>query len=239
MANSKSKHLIVGFGEVGKSLYELIDEAGFEVEALDIDDRIAEKKFHVLHVCFPYSESFVRDVKQYQSMDLVDGGLTIIHATVPVGTTEQIPGAVHSPVRGVHPNLKKGLQTFVKYVGGPRCLEASEVLQDIGIKFTMATDSSKTTEAIKLWDTTYYGWNIIFEKQVKAYCDKHGLDFDLVYEHANQTYNQGYSALGNWRVIRPILKDMPGKIGGHCVVQNCDLLDDDIAGFLKQFDSKL
>ena len=79
---------------------------------------------------------------------------------------------------------------------------------------------------------SHNGWNIVFEKAVKAYCDEHGLNFDLVYTAANRSYNEGYLDLGMWHVQRPVLKDFPGKIGGHCVIPNAKLLGGDIAEFI-------
>jgi hypothetical protein len=87
-----------------------------------------------------------------------------------------------------------------------------------------------------LWDTTYYGWNIVFEKAVKAYCDQLGLDFDIVYTQANKSYNSGYVSLGMKNVQRPVLKDYSGQIGGHCVLPNAKILGGKIADFILEND---
>ena len=92
---------------------------------------------------------------------------------------------------------------------------------------------------MKLWDTTYYGWNIVFEKAVKSYCDEHGLDFKVVYTWANEGYNKGYAKLGISNVQRPVLKDYPGKIGGHCVIPNATLLGGDVADFILDCDLQI
>jgi len=98
---------------------------------------------------------------------------------------------------------------------------------------------SRVTETLKLWDTTYYAWNVVFEKAVWAYCQKRGLDFETVYTHANTTYKSGYEQLHRPGVARPILQHVPGKIGGHCLIPNCELLDDELAKFVLRFNADL
>jgi UDP-N-acetyl-D-mannosaminuronate dehydrogenase len=155
---------------------------------------------------------------------------------VAVGTSAQF-NAVHSPIRGVHPHLAEGICTFEKYFGGERAVEAADLFASLGIN-CITTDKAENTEAMKLWDTTYYGWNIVFEKAVHAYCEEHRLDFDIVYTHANRGYNSGYADLGMDNVQRPVLKHYPGKIGGHCVIPNAKLLGGEIADFILDSDEK-
>ena len=151
--------------------------------------------------------------------------IVIIHSTVPVGITRKISKfSVHSPIRGIHPYLESGIKTFTKYFGGFKAKEAAKIFSDIGIK-TKIFKNSETTELIKILDTTYYGWNIIFNKEVKKICDKYKLDFNEVYTIPNKDYNEGYAKLGMPYVIRPVLKYMPGKIGGHCIVPNCHFIN--------------
>jgi len=40
----------------------------------------------------------------------------------------------------------------------------------------------------------------------------------------NKQYNDGYTKLGKSNVVRPVLTPPSGKIGGHCVSQNFELL---------------
>jgi UDP-N-acetyl-D-mannosaminuronate dehydrogenase len=217
-------------GEIGSSMKRVL-EGYYEVEGID-KDTVAEGKFGTLHVSFPYFDGFIKAVNDYAEKYAEDDGLIIIHSTVPVGTTDLIQGAVHSPVRGVHPNLEGGIRTFIKYFGGSRAHLAAEVFEAVGVKCRIIKDA-RNTEALKLWSTTYYGHNIIFEKALWDYCEKHGLDFDFVYKDANLTYNTGYKELGREDVLRPVLRHMDGQIGGHCVLPNAKLLgDEDIALFL-------
>ena len=61
----------------------------------------------------------------------------------------------------------------------------------------------------------------------------------MVYTHANQSYNDGYNELGHPQYKKYILKHMEGKIGGHCVISNLDLLDSDVSDIIKKYNANL
>jgi UDP-N-acetyl-D-mannosaminuronate dehydrogenase len=217
--------VIVGHGEVGSALHEII---GGDVHD-PAQNKIISGHYDLLNICIPYNDKFIQAVKEYQV--LFSPLLTVIHSTVPLGTS-QACNAVHSPIRGVHPHLAKGIRTFVKFFGGPDAQIAAEYFNKYGIE-TEVTDKSETTEAMKLWDTTQYGLLILMERQIHAWCDKNGVDFNVVYTTANRTYNEGYRALARDEVVRPYLCHTEGKIGGHCVRQNAHLLDASVAKLLE------
>jgi UDP-N-acetyl-D-mannosaminuronate dehydrogenase len=225
--------LLIGAGEVGKAITKLEQEKNNQVHTIDIaipstpDEKIL---YDVIHICFPYNDNFIESAKIYLTKYI--SNIVIIHSTVAVGTTRKIQEIIkrpvfHSPIRGVHPNLYDGILTFVKYLaGGPDLIETAKLhLDSLGIKVEIV-GSPETTELGKLLDTSYYGWNIIFAKEVKRYCDKYDLDYNLVYRKFNETYNSGYVELGMPHVARPILNPPIGPIGGHCVTNNYLLLDD-------------
>ena len=88
---------------------------------------------------------------------------------------------------------------------------------------------SRTAEAAKLMCTTYYGWNIIFAKELEKFCKANELDFQYVYTDFTRSYNQHVSP--QWR--KPIMDPKPGKIGGHCVIPNAEILKGwDVADFI-------
>lgn len=217
MAKNGTTSLIVGFGEIGRGLYKIVGGDYFDIMG---EDKMSHEKYDVLHICFPYSDRFAIEVEMY--CDLWEPKLVIVHSTVPVGTCDSL-GVVHSPVRGVHPHIDKGIKTFVKYVGGKNAKQAAEYLGKFGVK-TYICKHAKETEALKLWDTTQYGIMILLNKEIHNWCENNGIDFGVVYTHANMTYNAGYTKLGRHEVVRPYLKYMKGKIGGHCVVPNSKLL---------------
>jgi len=222
----KEKIGIWGYGEVGKAIAQFYKNP--EVEDLASNHVFGE--LTILHVCIPYGSNFVQLVKN--KMKRTKAKITFIHSSVPVGTTKKIGGdIVHSPIRGVHPHLHQGIKTFVKYVGFDDPVVGSYAAKHLRkIKLNVrAVSGTQNTEALKLWDTTQYGVMIMLNKEIKKFCDKYGLDFSIVYTDANKTYNRGYIKLGRSEVVRPFLKYMPGPIGGHCVLPNCKLLDDEIA----------
>lgn len=92
---------------------------------------------------------------------------------------------------------------------------------------------------MKLYCTTLYGLNIIAEKEMWDFCKKHKLDFDIVYTDCNITYNEGYKKLGLSKFSKYVLEHKDGKIGGHCVIPNCELLNTDIAKFIVKQNKKL
>ncbi len=225
-----NKHLIIGAGEVGQSLFNVL-KPHYNVFLRDKNDNLTGN-FDVIHVCYSNIKDFIKITNIY--IKKYKPNLVIIHSTIPVGITKKIlKTAVHSPIRGLHPNLEKGIKTFVKYFGGPKAKEAAKIFSDIGIK-TKIFKNPETTELLKILDTAYYGWNIIFAKEVKRICDKLKLDFDEIYTISNRDYNKGYIKLGKSNVVRPVLKAMPGKIGGHCVVQNCEMLESWITKIIKE-----
>jgi len=224
---------ILGYGEIGKSLAKFYKKP--LIKDLNRDDNL--KGVDVLHVCIPYDDKFIEIIKK--EIKEIKPKLTIIHSTVAVGTTKKLVdglpracrGVVHSPVRGTHPNLYKGIKTFVKYIGADNKKAgqmAKKHFESLGIK-TRLFFSSKTIEALKLWETTQYGWFIVLNKEIKKWCDKNGLDFEEIYTNSNRSYNEGYKKLGKVEVLRPHLKYVPGKIGGHCVIPNCKILGGEIA----------
>lgn len=220
------KQLVIGRGEIGTALAKILECDSYD--ALDKD--LPADEYDTLHICFPYSPTFLSDVRAYAIA--LGAELVIVHSTVPLGTCDP-EGWVHSPVRGIHPHLEKGIRTFVKFLGGDGAHDAAKIFRKAGIKTSVCLEA-RDTEALKLWDTTIYGWNILLEKAIKAYCDLHKLDFRTVYTYANTTYNSGYDSLGRPEYVKYVLKDAPGPIGGHCVQQNWELLEDPIAALSKK-----
>ncbi|HNW96452.1 MAG TPA: hypothetical protein PLQ44_00120 [Candidatus Paceibacterota bacterium] len=221
MPSTGQKHLIIGAGEIGKALQRVLKPHGI-VDIRDVKSSEEEDRYYdVLHICYPAIKKFVQVTKKY--IKQYKPQLVIIHSTVAVGTTRKIaPFAVHSPVRGVHPHLEEGIGTFVKYFGGEKSKEAAKIFSVLGI-LVQVFPEPETCELLKILDTTYYGWNIVFAKEAERICQKLNLKFEDVYVDPNISYNEGYRKLGKPNVVRPVLVPMAGKIGGHCVIPNCKL----------------
>lgn len=222
------RHVVIGAGEVGEAIYNVLSEK-HEVYLRDITPE-GPSQADVLHICFPYSYNFIdatRDyVEQYQAK------LCIIHSTVPLGTSAKL-NAVHSPVRGRHPALTEGVRTFVKMFGGPDAEKASKFFADCGVP-VQVFKRAEDTEAGKMWELAQYGLAIAIEKSIYAYCLDNRLDFDVVYTQFAETYNDGYTALNEPQFVRPVLRHVPGPIGGHCVVPGSLMLYHPLASLVAE-----
>jgi len=232
------KSLIIGNGEIGKGLFQVLEPVYPAIRIRGLEPLPEGKNgeilnFEFLHICFPYSKNFIEEVEKYQDRYLPEH--TIIHSTVPVGTSRKC-SASHSPIRGQHPNMAESIKTFVKYLGGAN-EEIKKYFENAGIKIKVF-NKSETTELLKILSTTYYAWNIVFCKEVLRICEDLNLDFDEVYTFPNNTYNDGYKKLGKRSVRRPILEPRPGPIKGHCLMQNCELLEDVITKTIIEFNKR-
>jgi hypothetical protein len=237
--NNMAKAGILGYGEIGKAIAQFyIPTQRAKIKDLNRDDGL--EGVEILHICIPWSNKFIKIVSE--EIKKIKPKITIVHSTVALGATKKIinglPRAyrevVHSPVRGVHPKLFEGIKTFVKYIGAENEKAgkmAQKHLGGLGIK-TQIFYPSRITEALKLWDTTQYGWMIILNKEIKRWCDKNKIDFEKIYTEANKSYNEGYKKLKRDEVLRPFLKYISGPIGGHCILPNCKILSSEIARFI-------
>lgn len=223
--------LVIGKGEVGTSLYNVLKKAHENTFIRDIEHVDIDGFVEVMHIAYPQNDSFdfIQSVIDYANM--YKPTWIVIHSTVKAGTTRLIledlvgVGVYHSPIRGVHPNLEDGIETFEKFISGTESKIVTDYFSKANID-VLWCDKYEETELMKLLSTTYYGWNIAFCKEVAALCEQFEVDFDKVYTAANHTYNKGYIQLGRPDVIRPVLKPVDGKIGGHCVIPNAVLLRD-------------
>jgi len=225
--------LVVGLGEIGRSLFELLTESGkFEVYGWDVDRKKMQdiqqgdlpKKVGTLHVCYRCSiqEEFVNTTADYVRRFMPE--LTIINSTVPPGTTEKIyrlsgGHVVHSPVRGMHETregMKKYLLLLMKYIGGvdEKSAElARRHFEKLGLK-TKVLRGPVETELAKLFETTYRAWMIACFQEMHRISRRLGADFDQVTDFLEDDHRV--------RFDRPI--HFPGVIGGHCLIPNAELL---------------
>lgn len=220
------KHLVIGLGQVGEGVQKVLECEGHDPS----HGKVAEGLFDVIHICFSYSDTFVSDTLAYK--EAFGAKYIVIHSTVPVGTSTKC-GAVHSPIRGVHPHLEESIRKFVKYFGGADADIMAMEFGKKGVK-TTTTPKSETTELGKLVDTTTYGINILIEKEIYRLAKQYDVPFALAYTDMNDTYNQGYLDVGMPQFHKYNIQHMPGKIGGHCILQNAELFDSWIADVIKE-----
>lgn len=234
--SKKIKIGIFGYGEVGRAIAKFYKDP--KIKDLKKNDGL--DSVEILHICIPWSENFIKIVKK--EIKKIKPKLTIVHSTIAPGTIKKIisglpracRGVVHSPVRGMHPNLYKGIKTFVKYIGTDNKKAgklAKRHLESLGIK-TKVFQPSIITEVGKLLSTSYYGLCIAWHGEMKKICDKIGIDFEKAMTDFNKTYNEGYKKLGKKNVVRPVLYPPKGGISGTCIIPNAEILK-------KYFNSKV
>lgn len=216
--------LVVGNGEVGSAVAAVLG-----CEAVDITS-VGEPVDH-LHICFPYSVDFLAEVDRYR--DLFTPDLLVIHSTVPVGTSAKLD-AIHSPVRGRHPDLEEALRVFVKFFAGPRAEDAATYWPGP----TRIVGQQATTEAGKLWELLHYGLVIAAQKEMAAWCTQVGADPDIAYREFAETYNAGYATLGDHQFKRPVIEPTDGPIGGHCIIANAAHIDHPLARLLEELNDQ-
>ena len=236
--------LVVGLGEIGETLFALLEDSQkFKVYGFDVDRKKMEEsgastpiqsesdKLDVLHICIPVpdKDKFLDIAKNY--IEKYRPKLTIINSTVPIGTTMELfkkcGGSIaHSPCRGVHKNreyMKKEFSRWTKYVGGATP-EAGIAAQE---HFTLAGLKSKQlanctdTEFAKLFETTYRTWMIVFFQKMQHLAGKYNsakpdlkIDFDETVDFIEDTHRQRHD--------RPVM--FPAAIGGHCLLPNSKLM---------------
>lgn len=221
------KIVLVGYGEIGSSLYEVFSKYA-QIEICDIN-REVEGEFDMMFVAIPYTENFVDIVKNYQQKHKPKS--TIIFSTVAIGTSSKL-GAVHSPVEGMHPTLADSIRRAIRWVGG-ESTDFINLLKEVRINFKQV-EKPEHTEFLKLRSTSLYGVNIEYARYCKKVADELEMDFQYVKDF-DLDYNKLYKDLGRENYQRYILTPPEGKIGGHCVVPNAKLLDEQFPDdFLKR-----
>lgn len=223
-------NLIVGYGEIGQAIAQLVQDYKY----IDVSTSKSDyKDVEVMHICFPYSKSFVDDVKEYKRA--YKPKHIVIYSTVPIGTTKQIPGAVHSPIEGRHPKLYDSISKMERWIGANSKAEARYFWdyfggssQDGGLELSVfSVDDSDHTEALKLMSTAEYGVNLVFADYKAKVAKRIGMNYELT-KLWNEEYNCLYLELNMPKFQKYVLDAPNGHIGGHCVVPNAKLLNEQI-----------
>jgi len=201
------KQVVIGLGEVGQPLFNILKRAYADtVTGYDIKGRTPFFEADIMHVCIPYWEGFIREVRSYQ--EHYKATITVIHTTVPIGTTKKIKKAVHSPVLGSHKDMEKDLQAFHKWVGGDGAETIVDVFRLAGMR-SKAVETSEQTEMMKLMCLAEYGINIAFALYKKNLCDQYGFDSED-FMSWEMDYNLGVPP----NLRRPLIIPTDPYIGG-------------------------
>ena len=223
--------IVLGMGEVGETLFDLLVERGINCVGIDLDNSKCKnysknsiiENPEYLHVCLPGELiQFVEITSNWISK--INGlKVVLVHSTIKPGTTKNIQEKfkipiLFSPVRGVHKRFLDDIKKYTKFISSDDKQIDSKIKLDLEKRFEKIDwmSSTKTAELAKiLVDTTYYGWLINYAQITKMICEKEGVDFDEMWKFADEIHEN----LGN----RP--KMYPGIIGGHCVIPNLNLVE--------------
>lgn len=243
----KTKDMVVGLGEIGYPMLQLLSKNNLVV-GYDIDKKLMDyNKFRqrsdletsFMHICIPFTKSFIQTVigfyKKFKPKCIV------IHSTIKPHTTtklqEKLPiPVIYSATRGVHRRMLYDLKRYTKFYAiekdAPNVKWASEnfekIMKKAGIK-TKTISKPITLELAKIiCDTSYYGWLITYSQISNMIAIQHGADYDEMWSFSDEIHK----LLGN----RP--KMYPGFIGGHCVIPNLDLIQDETLYLIKELNNQ-
>ena len=223
--------IILGMGEVGETIFDLLVERKFDCVGIDIDiskcknyskNGVIENPEY-LHICLPGELEEFADIALNWINKIEGLQVVLIHSTVKPGTTKYIQEnskipILFSPVRGVHKRFLEDVKKYTKFISSDDKQLDPKIKKNLEKRFEKVDwmSTTKTAELAKiLVDTTYYGWLINYAQITKMICEKEEIDFDEMWKFADEIHEN----LGN----RP--KMYPGIIGGHCVIPNLNLID--------------
>jgi UDP-N-acetyl-D-mannosaminuronate dehydrogenase len=216
--SGNAKVMVVGLGEIGKPLLEVLSRH-YKTVGIDIAPPTeAPGEIDVMHICYPFRiKDFLGETARY--IKTYRPRVTVINSTVSVGMTRAIAdktgtAVVNSPVRGKHIRMATDLVHYDKFVGALDAASAEVTVkhfQGAGMK-TRVLSSPEATELAKLTETTYFGLVIAWAQEVERYCDQFKLNYDEVVSIYEEV------------PFFPRIKYFPGVIGGHCVMSNIEIL---------------
>jgi UDP-N-acetyl-D-mannosaminuronate dehydrogenase len=215
-ASTEAPVLVVGLGEVGAPLLEILSTS-HRAAGRDIEDR----PYHgvrILHLCFPFGPDFISQAAGYVAAYQPE--VTVLNSTVVPGTTKAIEDktgfpAVYSPVRGKHTRMSEELRHYRKFVAGTSA-HAVRLVEDSFATAGVDTQRMSSVEALeraKLLETSYFGVLLGWAQEM----DRFAASVDADYWETLAFFEE----IG----FLPPVGFQPGFIGGHCVMPNLELLE--------------
>tara|TARA_Y100000590_G_scaffold297557_2_gene335352 strand:+ start:194 stop:976 length:783 start_codon:yes stop_codon:yes gene_type:complete len=241
------KNVVIGLGEIGNPIYKLLSKGqvtvGFDKDSTLMNQSKFKKfeklKTNFLHVAIPVNKSFQSNIIKLNKK--FEPECIVIHSTVSPGTTSRLQKKLKIPIiysatRGVHKRMLKDLKKYTKFFtitkNAPKkdwaIREYRKTMKKCGIK-TEQMSKPETLELAKiLCDTSYLGWLINYAQLTNTIAIQHGVDYDEMWRFSDEIHK----VLGN----RP--KMFPGFIGGHCVIPNLDLIQNQTLDLIKSINNK-
>jgi hypothetical protein len=192
-----------------------------------------------LHIAIPVNKTFNSNVIELNNK--FQPKCIILHSTISPGTTQQIQNKLKIPLifsatRGVHKRMLQDLQRYTKFFAisknAPKkqwaITEYRKTMKKCGIR-TKQMSKPETLELAKiLCDTSYLGWLINYAQLTNTIAIKHNVNYDEMWTFSDEIHKE----LGN----RP--KMFPGFIGGHCVIPNLDLMQNQTLNLIKSINEQ-
>jgi len=229
------KDVVIGLGEIGLPIYKILSKH-FPVEGVDINPVLNKEKSSLkdhdidfVHFCIPFSKNFFNIIKKYEKK--LNPEAIVIHSTISPKTTEKLQKMIKSPVlysatRGIHKRMLNDLKRYTKfysvYNSASNANRVSKMyeqrMKKCGIKTKKLSDPLTLELAKIVVDTSYYGWLINYAQISKIISDKYGVNYDEMWSFSDEIH----------KFLKNRPKMFPGFIGGHCVIPNLELIDNEL-----------
>ena len=231
----KQKSVVCGLGEIGKPIFDILSKKT-TCMGYDLNSKLIPKysaKFDsmstiFLHICIPFTKKFDSNIQSLCKK--FSPKIVVIHSTVPPNTTQKLQKKlvvpiIYSATRGIHKRMNKDIKRYTKFFAIDKNVpnanwaskKYSTLMKQCGIKSKQMSDTVTLELAKIVVDTSYYGWLINYAQLSNIIAQKYGIDYDEMWSFADEIHK----FLGN----RP--KMFPGFIGGHCVIPNLKLMQDE------------
>ncbi len=227
--------VVAGLGEIGTPTLKLLSKNDI-VLGYDVNQKLMNlkkfkkyEKFSIkfLHICIPFNNKFSSNIiKLYKKFN---PKIIVIHSTVSPYTTKSLQKklpipVIYSATRGVHKRMLSDIKKYKKYFALEKntpkekwaTLEFRKLMKNCKVKTEKMSDPITLELAKIVVDTTYYGWLINFAQLSNLIAKKYHVDYDEMWEFSDEIHE----FIGN----RP--KMFPGFIGGHCVIPNLSLINE-------------
>ena len=223
------KSSIIGLGEVGAGLFAILKNH-YEIQWFE---KHSDPHYgtEIMHICLPWGDEFHATVEQYVAVQ--QPTFLVVHSSVPVGTCEKLSKSTgvtvfHSPIRGQHPDMTGGILNYVKYIGSDLLdtvinEQVCAYFEKAGIK-TKLLGGTKTTELAKLLELCRYGTYIAFAKEQEQICKHFGVDYAKCVTQYEATRSEGLTRINRSDLCQPILYPFKDYVGGHCTVEDMEIL---------------
>ena len=242
----KSKNVVVGIGEIGLPIKKLLSKKNLVVGFDKNSKLVNQKEFRTyeklptisLHICIPFTKKFIDNVISLNKR--FNPKLIIIHSTIRPYTTKKLQNKVSIPViysatRGIHKQMLSDLKRYTKFFAieknAPNKKWAISFFTQIMKKCNVKTKKMSNPISLELakivCDTSYYGWLINYAQLSNMIALEHKVNYDEMWSFSDEIHKN----LGN----RP--KMFPGYIGGHCVIPNLELIDEDALWEIKKINN--